>query len=525
MYDTIIANGTVLDGRGSPARQMDIALRDDGTIVAMGELGQESAAHRFDATGMLVMPGFIDILNHSDAYWTLFTIPTLESLLRQGITTIALGNCGSSLAPLIRPEAIDSVQKWTDRSEIHIDWARLSELNDVLVKRGIPLNIAHLLGHSTVRRGLIMDLVRELTADEMRSMIRVIEEAFDEGALGVSVGLSYAHAHYVPTDELLLLAKTVKRYDGLFSIHLRNEGEGVIAAVDEAIRIAEETGVRTEIAHFKVEGEPNWHLFDRAWTAIREARARGVDIGVDVYPYTRLFTTVAQFLPNWATRGGRVALLENVRGKTTSKKLMDEMRTGTTTFGDMRVAVAPRTQSIVGKTFAEIALRQGTTVEKAVLNVLLSAEGNVIVMKESVDPQALTTIMRDPASVIATDAAGFETASSTSGKLVHPRSFAAMIRFLHGEASAIGWPEAVKKITSEPARRLGITDRGALEVGKRGDITILDLNSLAENADFDHPFLSPSGVEALFINARLVLQRGQLIDTTAGLILNHASRS
>lgn len=519
MYDSIIENGTVLDGRGSLAKQMDIGLRDDGTIVAMGDLSGESSMHRYDATGQIVLPGFIDILNHSDAYWTLFTIPTLDSLLRQGITTIALGNCGSSLAPLIRPDAIDSVQKWTNRSDIHISWSRLRELNALLTKRGIPVNIVHLLGHSTIRRGLVQDLVRELSADELRSMERVIEDGFAEGARGVSVGLSYAHAHFVPTEELLFLAKIVKRHGGLFSMHLRNEGEDVIAAVDEAVRIARESGARVEIAHFKVEGKAYWDNFDHAWRAIKSAREEGIDIGVDVYPYTKLFTTLHQFLPMWATRGGRGALLENVRGKVTSKKLMQEMQESNLAYAAMRVAIAPRTQSIVGKTFAEIALRQGTTVERAVLNVVLSAEGNVIVMKDSVDPETLDVIIRDPASVIATDAAGYDTDTASTGNLVHPRSFATMIRFLKNHASVLGWPEAVKKVTSEPARRLGLSDRGTLEVGKKADVVVLDLNSISENADFDHPYLYPSGVQAVFINGRVVLQKGQLIDVQAGEII------
>src|SRR3989344_4889716 len=247
MYDILIRNGTVIDGTGAEMFLADVAVTDD-RIVAIGDLGNESAHTVIDAEGHYVSPGFIDVTNHSDTYWQIFLTPSLQSLVQQGVTTIIGGNSGASLAPLVTKDAINVVQKWANMAKVNVNWLSMKEFLAQVDKQRLAVNFGTLVGHSTLRRGIIGDDYRELTQSEMRHMKRLLATALKQGALGLSTGLLYSHAAVAPRSEIEQLASVVRSYGGVYAVHLRDEAEDLIASVEEALSIGRSERVRIHIS-------------------------------------------------------------------------------------------------------------------------------------------------------------------------------------------------------------------------------------------------------------------------------------
>lgn len=304
MYDIIIKNGTVIDGTGKPMFEADVGV-SEGKIKEIGDLGNEKADRIFDAKGKYVTPGFVDVNNHSDTYWRIFNNPELESLIYQGVTTIVGGNCGSSLAPLTDHDIIKSIQKWADIRTVNLNWLSVTEFFDEVQRNNLSLNFSSLVGHSTLRRGLIRDEVRSLTDNELKDMKKMLKNAMKEGALGLSTGLVYTHAKLAKTEELVELAKVVAKYNGVYTTHIRGESSNLIESIEEAIDVAKQSGVKLHISHLKAVGKENWHLMQDAIGMIETAKSNGMNISFDVYPYTVTGSVLYILLPEWVAKGGK----------------------------------------------------------------------------------------------------------------------------------------------------------------------------------------------------------------------------
>ncbi len=514
MLDILIKNGTVIDGSGKAARPMDVGI-ENGKIVELG-LGITAKANKvIDAKGHFVTPGFIDIQNHSDSYWTIFDEPGQGSLLSQGITTIIMGNCGASLAPLVSQESIKAMQKWHDLSGININWASFAELMKVLSSKPLGVNVGSLVGHATIRRGILGDSVRAIDKEETMALENLTKQALDEGALGISFGLVYSHEMNSSRDELVRLGKLLKPSNKFLSVHLRSEGSGILDSIDEILDLAGATEVPIKISHLKIRGTPNWHLFDRMIAKLELAYHRGLPVSFDVYPYDTSWSVLYTYLPKWSYEGGREAIVKNLTDENQRRKILDYVR-GREYEYDKIVIASSVSDSLVGKNLMEIAKNQNTSPAEALLNVL-AVSTQAVVFDQNLSAEHVELLCASPLSMIATDGAGFD---SKQKGLIHPRCFGTMPKFLSmvREKKIDQWEYAIKKITSEPAKLLGLTDRGLIATGMAADVVVFDPQTIAERSDYLNPDVLSTGIETVIINGQVSLQ-GKLAGSLNGTVL------
>jgi len=521
MYDIIIRNGNIVDGLGGEIYKADIGIRDD-KIVAIGDLHNEKWDLEINATDKIVCPGFIDVNNHSDAYWQIFTNPTLESLAYQGITTIVGGNCGSSLAPLVDASAIASVQKWSDIKNINLNWLTLKEFLEVLETKKMALNFATLVGHGTLRRGILKDQMKIAESKELAFIEKMLTQSFKDGAIGMSSGLVYTHARAASIHELIALAKIIKKYDGIYVTHVRDEREGIIKSIEEAILIAEESGVKLHISHLKIMGEKNWHLLDEVLFLIGRAKERGVDVTFDVYPYTSTGTVLYTLLPNWISEGGKKMMLSRLRDLSIRQKIIKDMRESGFDYAKINIAASSLDKSLDKRNVGEIAKSHGKYPEEIVVDVLIASEGRVITSMEVLNQENVDKLILHPLSMIGSNGSGYNVAHAKTGELVHPRSFGAFTRILAKyamEERSISWEEAVKKMTSIPAERFGIKDRGKLAENYFADIVVIDRDKIEDMATTSNPYQYSKGVDFVLVNGQVVVSEGKHTGALNGEII------
>ncbi|OHA45894.1 MAG: hypothetical protein A3A80_04445 [Candidatus Terrybacteria bacterium RIFCSPLOWO2_01_FULL_44_24] len=520
--DILIKNGTVLDGTNTPAKQTDIAI-SNGKIEGVGSFADIKAGDIIDAQGLFVAPGFVDIVNHSDAYLTILKTPSSESLLRQGITTALLGNCGSSLAPLIRGELITSVQKWGDISGVNINWERFSEYLDALSGFNLGINFASLVGHATLRRGFLDHSMEEAGEANIKKMSRLLSDALDEGAFGLSFAPAYLHGRPAGKNELLPLVKMVAERKGLFSVHLRDEGEKILDSINEVLDLVKETGVKTEIAHLKVSGPSSWHLAKQVIELIDEAIKKDLPVHFDVYPYLRSYIVLYLLFPHWAQEGGRRVMLNRLKENKERAKIIEEMDNGPykELLGTIRIGTVHRDKTFAGKKIAEIASNQGVSYAEALCNVMVANEGRVSIFMADISKINLQGFFAHQASFIATAGAGYDMSWSSTNEFPHPRSFGAFPRAL-----AIGarkwnmpWENLISKMTSEPAEHIGLSDRGKLMPGFMADVVIFDPKTIASRSRFKNPFKYPVGIKYVLVNGKIALNPKGLSGVYAGRVI------
>jgi N-acyl-D-aspartate/D-glutamate deacylase len=521
MYDIIIKNGTVIDGTGEPMKRADIGVKE-GFIQKIGSLQNERADKIIDAQGQYVAPGFIDINNHSDTYWRIFSDPQLESLIHQGITTIVGGNCGSSLAPLVDREIIRSIQKWVNVDKINFNWLSMEEFFQEVETLKLAVNFSTLVGHSTLRRGVVQDQIREMNSDEFDKMKKMLKQAMKDGALGFSTGLVYTHAKQAKIDEIVELAKIVKKYDGVYATHIRGEGKDLIASIEEAIEVAQKTGVKMQISHLKVIGEDNWHLMAEAINLVETARGNGIDVNFDVYPYTVTGSVLYIFLPDWVSEGGKKMMLHRLKDPGTRRQILAEMRSNNFDFSKITISISPLNKTLTRKKITDIAISQGKTVEEAILDILIASEGQVVTMTEALSEKNVAKAIQHPFSIISSNGSGYSVDYRKTGELVHPRNFGAFPRVLFKyvrEDRVLSWEEAIYKMSGKPALKFGLEKRGILEVGNFADIVVFDQDKIRDLATVQDPYQYCKGIATVLVNGEVVLEEGRLTGKRAGEVI------
>jgi len=525
MLDVIIKNGTIIDGTGKSMYRGDVGIRE-GVIVEIGDLHNESAQTNIDATGKYISPGFIDVNNHSDTYWRIFLDPTLESLLSQGVTTIIGGNCGTSLAPLANHEVIKSIQKWTDMKNVSFNWLSMKEFLEEVEKKKMTLNFATLVGHGTLRRGLIGDEVRDISPDEMKVMKKMLTQAMKDGALGFSTGLVYTHAKLASSREIAELAEIVKKYNGVYTTHIRGESHDLIRAVEEAIRIAQTTGVKLQISHLKAMGKKNWPLMGEALNLIETARTSGVDVHFDVYPYTSTGSVLYILLPDWVTEGGRNMMLARLKDDETRKRVAREMKASEHDYSKITISISALDKTLNRKRIIDIAQAQGKSVEDAIIDVLIASDGHVVTMMEVLSDKNVDKGVVNPFSIISSNGSGYSVEHRETGEIVHPRNFGSFPRVLATyvrDKGVIGWEEAIRKMSGLPAEKFNIEKRGIIKKGNFADIVIFDPQGINDLATVENPYQYSKGIESVFVNGQLVLSHGIINDLRAGEVLRRKS--
>jgi len=530
-YDVIIRNGRIIDGSGNPWVSGDVAIRGD-RIAAVGQLTGAHAKREIDASGFVVSPGFIDMLGQSE--FALLIDNRSLSKLSQGITTEITGE-GGSIAPQ-DSQTISQLQPVMDQYHLKIDWESLSDYFAKLEKIGTPINIGTYVGAAQVREAVIGDVDRAPTADELEKMKSLVAEAMQQGAFGLSTSLIYPPGHYAKTEELIELAKVASQYGGIYASHMRSEGQSEVAAVEEALRIGREAHLPVEIFHLKVIGKPRWGTMPKIVGMIQAARDSGQDVSADMYPYVAGGTALASSLPPWVADGGTEKLLERLKDPSVRARIKQEMTTEHTDWENLYLGSGGASGVLVsgivnkdlkpydGKTIAEIAKIQKKEPLDALFDLVLADKAQTGALYFIASENDLQCGLKQPWVSIGLDAGELSLDGPLFEPQSHPRAFGSMARFLGHyvrDEHMLPLEQAIRRITSLPAQRERLRDRGLLKPGYFADITIFDASTIVDKATYQHPTELSQGVKYVFVNGQLEYDQGRLTGAKAGIALRH----
>jgi N-acyl-D-amino-acid deacylase len=520
-YDLVLRGGTVLDGTGAPGYTADVAVAD-GRIADVGH-ATGRAAREVDVSGAVVCPGFIDLHSHAD--FTVFGAPSAVTQTTQGVTTLVTGNCGFSSFP-ITPEHRDDLlghRLLADAGEW--DWSTASEYANALDALPLGVNLTLQVGHGALRIGAMGLADRAPTEAELDRMRDLLRESADGGVVGFSTGLIYAPGMFATTDEIVALATEAAEHGLLYSTHMRNEGTKLADAVDEALTIARRSGVRLEISHLKASGVANWGTVAAALAAIEDARRAGVDVCCDQYPYTASSTTLTAFLPGWAMDGGTPELVQRLADPEQSVKIVAELdgHVGTKLWPE-RIVVAHTPEdgpyhSYIGKSVQDFADDHGLRSTEGLVELLRGQSGRVSIIHHSMSEDDVRHVMTNPIVSVASDGSMLKCPGEGTP---HPRSLGTFVRVLARyvrDENVLALPDAVRKMTSQPASRLGWTDRGIVRPGAVADLAVFDPDQVADNATFEDPWQLATGVLYTLVGGTPALDDGQPTDAGAGQVI------
>jgi len=506
----IIEGGRVIDGSGNPWIKADVGIVA-GRIEAVGRLAGAEAGRRVDAAGHVVAPGFIDIHSHSD--YTVLIDPRVESKVRQGVTTEVVGNCGSSAAP-INAEVRAYREKYMRASlgeDFEFDWETMAEYMDLIDASGASFNVVPMVGQGTIRQNVMGYENREPTRSELEEMKRLVAEAMEDGAWGMSTGLIYTPSTFAKTDEIVELAKVLKDFNGVYFSHIRGEGETLLEAVEEAVEIGERAGVPVQIAHFKASGKAYWGRTKDSLRLVEEGRRKGVDVTFDQYPYVASSTGLSALMPHWAQEGGADRLLERLRDPEIRRKIRDGPATVTRDWASVMIASAKNHPQYEGKTVAEVAELEGKEEMDAVFDLLIAEDAQVAIVSFGMSEEDVRRVMRSPFGMVGSDGRAVAPRGILGRGKPHPRYYGTFPRVIghYVREGVITLQEAVRKMTSAPAQRLGLRDRGLLREGFKADIAVFDPINVKDEATFVDPHRFASGIPYVFVNGTLVVDNGE----------------
>lgn len=534
-YDVIIRSGRIINGSGNPWVSGDVAIRG-GRIVAIGNLSGVQAKRTIDASGLVVSPGFIDMLGQSEL--SLLIDNRSLSKLSQGITTEITGE-GQSAAPQ-NATTIASLQPSVDPYHLKIDWSTLAEYFARLEKVGTPINIGTYVGAAQVREAVLGDVDRAPNPDELEKMKDLVAQAMQQGAFGISTALIYPPGHYAKTDELIELAKVAGQYGGIYASHMRSEGQSETGAVEEALRIGREAHVPVEIFHLKVIGKPRWGTMPKIVGMIQSARDAGQDVSADMYPYLAGGTALASSLPPWVADGGVAKLLERLKDPSVRAKIKQEMATEHPTWENLYLGsggasgilvsgiVNPDLKQYDGKTLAQIATAQKKAPLDALFDLVLADKAQTGALYFIANEDDLRYGLKQPWTSIGLDASELSLDGPLYEAHSHPRAFGSMPRFLGHyvrDEHLLPLEQGIRKITSLPAQRERLRDRGLLKEGYFADITIFDPATIQDKATYENSTALSQGVKYVFVNGQLEYEDGKLTGKQAGSVLHGAGWS
>ena len=504
-FDILITGAKVVNGTGAPWFYGDVGIRGD-TIAAVGSIAQADAAVRIDASGMVVAPGFIDI--HSHGRRGIASVPTAENYLREGVTTFLEGQDGSSPVPL---------------------GAFLAGLRNT----PISVNFATCVGQGSIRAEVIGLANRTATPEEIGKMKALTEQAMRDGAFCLSTGLFYVPGNFTPTEEVIELAKAVGRMGGFHISHMRNEASHVLDSVKETIRIGEEGGLPTQITHHKIIGQPNWGQSVETLKLVESARARGVDVTIDQYPYTASSTGISALLPQWSLEGGQKATAERLSAPAERARIKAvvvqnlKFDRGAGDAKNVAIVTCGFDRSLAGKNLAEITAAGGhePTLENAAETAMdLVSKGGCSAVYHAIAEEDVARIMRSPYSMIGSDG----DIPVFGQQAPHPRSYGTFARVLGvyvREQHVISLEEAVRKMSGFPAARMKLWDRGLLLPGMKADVIVFDSATVGDRATYQQPHQYSVGVNEVIVNGRLALHEGKVTAERPGRVLGGPAAS
>jgi N-acyl-D-amino-acid deacylase len=527
-FDIIIKGGTVYDGSGRPPRRADVGIKGD-RIAAVGNLSRGSAAQIIDATDQAVAPGFINMLSHSES--SLIVDPRSLSELKQGITTQIFGEF--SMGPL-NDQMKQRMRETRGDSRYQIEWTTLAEYLTYLEKRGIPQNVASFIGAVTIREHVIGLEDKQPTPAQLDQMRELVRRDMEAGALGITTALIYPPAFFAKTEEIIELCKVAAKYKGKYTTHMRSEGNQLIEAVQETIRISREAGLPAEIYHLKASGAANWPKMDQVFRMIRHERRRGLKITANMYTYTAGGTGLDASMPPWVWDGGREAGYKRLQDPETRRKIADAIRTPSNDWENLymlagspdRLLLASfrseQLKPLAGKTLGEVAKMRGKDPVETIMDLVLEDRSRIGTIYFLMSEDNLKKQIRQPWVSFGSDAASIAPEGNTLRSSAHPRAYGNFARLLGKyvrEEKVISLAEAVRRLSSLPATNLGLDHRGLLKPGMFADVVVFDPKTIGDRATFENPHQLSVGVQHVFVNGMQVLKDGEPTGAKSGRAL------
>ncbi|HEY5678192.1 MAG TPA: D-aminoacylase [Myxococcales bacterium] len=525
VFDLILSGGRVVDGTGAPWFRADVGIRGDA-IAAVGDLSHARARRRIELHGLCLSPGFIDMLGQSEL--NALVDPREESKVRQGITTELTGE-GVSPAPM-DAAWIHEQEPWLDKYHLKIDWKDLAGYFRRLRRARPSINEAVLVGAAQVRGVVLGFSDVQPDAAQLAKMEKLVDKAMRQGAFGVSTGLIYQPGSFARTPELIALARVAARHHGFYASHIRSEGKKIAEALDEAFTIGREASLPVEIWHLKVAGRANWGRMKEVVGRIEAARASGLDVTANMYPYLASANGLDATIPDWAHEGGVDAMLARIRDPAQRARMVHEIE-GDFHPEDILIlsAVNPEVKKYAGKRLDEVAKEMGKPPAEALVDLVAMDKANVGVARFGMSEDDVKLGLSQPWVSLDTDygGMGIDGPFAAEGS-AHPRAFGSAARMLGRYARderLFTMEEAVRKMTSLPARRLGLQDRGVLRAGMKADLVVFDPSTVRDAASFEKPFAYPEGIPFVLVNGKLVLDGGKRTRARPGRPLLHAEAS
>ncbi|MFN0108701.1 MAG: N-acyl-D-amino-acid deacylase family protein [Blastocatellia bacterium] len=520
-FDVLIKNGTVYDGTGAKPRRADVLIRGD-QIVAVGNFKNANAKTVIDATGLAVAPGFINMLSHS--YNSILTDSRSLGELRQGVTTQIFGE-GSSMGPLS-----DEMKKRRGA----IPWTTLAEYLSFAEKKGISQNIASYIGATTIREYVIGLEDKKATPEQLKQMRELVRQEMEAGALGIGSSLIYAPAFYATTEELIEMCKVAAQHKGKYISHMRSEGNQLIEAVEELLRISREANIPAEIYHLKASGQANWPKMDQVIKMVEKARRDGLKVTADMYTYTAGSTGLNSTLPPWTLDGGYEALFKRLQDAETRKKIAAEVRAPSNTWENMyqlagspdRILLVgfrnPTLRQYLGKSIAEVAKLRGTDPIETIMDLIVEDRSRVDTVYFMMSEENVKKQLKLPWVSFGSDAASMAAEGDFLNSSTHPRAYGNFARLLGKyvrDEKVIPMEEAIRRLAALPAANLGLDRRGLLKANYFADVVVFDPKTIGDRATFEKPHQYSVGMQQVFVNGKQALKNGDHTGVISGRAL------
>jgi N-acyl-D-amino-acid deacylase len=528
-YDLLVRNGLVIDGSGRAGYRADVAIKGD-RIARIGKLKTATATREIDATGMVVAPGFIDMLGQSETY--LLIDPRAMSKVMMGVTTEVTGE-GESIAPF-NDRLIKEQEDFLRRFNLTIDWQTLDQYFKRLEKQGAGVNLATFVGATQLREYVVGFDNRAPTAAELEQMKQLVAAAMKDGALGVSTSLQYVPARFAKTDEIVELAKVARQYGGIYITHQRSEANALDESLAEVFQIARQARIPVEIWHLKTAYKKNWGRMPEVLRKIKQARAQGLDITADIYPYIAGSTSLGACLPPWVLEGGTEKMLSRVKDTRIRQQLKKEINTDSKDWENIYLGsggapgvligsvVNRDLEAMQGKRLSQIAEEQGKEPLDALFDLILADHGQTGAIYFMMSEDDMRAAMKSPFVSFCTDSGARANDGPLAGSKSHPRGWGSYPRILGRyvrDEQLLTLPQAIHKMTGMPAKRVGLRDRGLLLAGAYADITIFDPKTVIDRATFEMPNQHPVGINYVIVNGQISVDNGQRTPALAGRAL------
>jgi len=526
VLDLVLKNGRVVDGTGNPWFSGDVGIKD-GLIADVGRVKEESR-ETLDLRGQVISPGFIDGHCHSDLM--LLDDPESGIKLRQGVTTEVVGNCGMTPAPFA-PQSLDALRSYVEpvlgRTEHEWSWETVGQYVESLRNVNPSENVATYVGHGTLRIAVMGFENRPASSGESDRMKGLLEEALQAGAIGLSLGLMYAPGSYTSREELAELCSVLAGHDGLLATHIRGEGDSLIPSIEEVIWVAERSSVPLQVSHLKAAGKSNWGGVDRAMELIENARSRGLDVTCDVYPYTAGSTSLTTLLPPWALEGGISRTLERLKDPELRKRIREEVEREQDSWDNLvastgweSVFVSSLSKGadtdLEGKNVAAIAESRGVDPAEYMMDLLLDQDGKVAIVFFHMSGGDVETVMGWDGALIASDSL------HDQAEKPHPRLYGTFPRVLGEyvrEKKLLTLEEAIRKMTSFPARRFRLGRRGLLAPGYAADVVVFDPDTVSDEASYEDPKRYPQGISHVLVGGAKTIEAGVHLGVRKGAMI------